>query len=92
MADMDKAEAISLLKAAADQTRAIIELIDQQDRCMDAIRRIHAVRDELHDISLALLDRHLISCVAAAQDRDGCQKVLDDIQVMFWCANRFGLD
>lgn len=89
---MDKADTISLLKMAADQTSAIMGLIDEHDRCVDVIRRIQAVQVELHEISLILLDRHLAACVAAAHDRDHCQEVLDDIRDVFWCANRFGLD
>lgn len=89
---MDGAETISLLKAAADQTSAIMDLIDEHDRCVDVIRRIQAVQVELHEISLILFDRHLAVCIAAAHDSDHCQEVLDDIRDVFWCANRFGLD
>ena len=89
---MDKAETISLLKMAADHVNAILDLIDERDRCIDVIRRIQAVQVELHEISLALLDRHLASCVAAAHDNDNCQEALDNLWDVFCCANRFGLD
>jgi DNA-binding FrmR family transcriptional regulator len=90
---MDKAEAISLLKTAADQVNAILDLIDEHDKCIDVIQRIQAVQVELHEISFALLDRHLTLCVAtaAAHDSDHCREALDAIWDVFCCANRFGL-
>ncbi len=91
--DMDKAEVISLLKTATDQVNAILDLIDEHDRCIDVIRRIQAVQDDLYEISLALLDRHLTLCVttAAAHDSDHCREALDAIWDVFCCANKLGL-
>ena len=90
---MDKAEAIRLLEMAADQVSTIIDLIDEQDRCIDVIQRLQAVQAELHEISLALLDTHFTVCVATAavHDHDLCRQALADIGDVFCYANRLGL-
>ena len=90
--EMDSAEAIGRLRAASFQLHEIVCLIEETDRCVEALRRLHQVQTGLRQVHDGLLESHLAGCLEAlGQSEDRGEAALDGIGEVFCWMNRAGL-
>lgn len=86
---MDRTEAVNGLRIVAEHVNDIVTLLDQEDCSLEAIRRIRSVQAELRQIAVALLEGHLIVCVASTVQAGGCcSNALKDIGDLFGWVNK----
>lgn len=66
-----KARYLARLKRIEGQTRGIHRMVDEDQYCVDIITQISAVTSALENVALALLEDHIVHCVAGAAAVDG---------------------
>ncbi|GEP49125.1 metal-sensitive transcriptional regulator [Microbacterium saccharophilum] len=69
--DDDKQELLARLRRAEGQVRGIARMIDEDVYCIDVLTQVSAATKALESVALALLEDHLMHCVAAATAEGG---------------------
>lgn len=90
---MNNEDAVTRLRVVQDQVLAVVAMLDEPDRCVEAVRRIKSAQQTLNQIAFDLLEQHLTLCVAnvTAQTEGNYLATLADIQELFRWTNRVGL-
>ena len=67
----DKDRYLARLKRIEGQARGIHRMIDEDTYCIDVLTQVSAATKALEAVALALLDDHLMHCVAEATEQGG---------------------
>ncbi len=67
------------LKKVEGQVKGIRNMIEQRKYCIDIINQITAVRRALDGVSLAIMKRHVQSCVSQAIKQNRPKEKIDEL-------------
>lgn len=72
----NKSALLARLRKIEGQVRGVAKMIDDDTYCIDVLTQVSAATKALEAVALALLDDHLMHCVAEATQQGG--QVADD--------------
>lgn len=67
----NKEDILKRLRRAEGQVRGIQRMVEEDTYCIDVLTQVSAVTKALETVALALLDDHLVHCVAEATAEGG---------------------
>jgi DNA-binding FrmR family transcriptional regulator len=67
----NKEDILKRLRRAEGQVRGIQRMVEEDTYCIDVLTQVSAATNALETVALALLDDHLIHCVAEATAEGG---------------------
>lgn len=67
----DKEALLARLRKVEGQVRGVARMIDEETYCIDVLTQVSATTRALEAVALALLDDHLLHCVAQAAEEGG---------------------
>ena len=62
---------LTRLRRVEGQVRGVARMIDEDTYCIDVLTQVSAATKALEAVALALLDDHLMHCVAEATEQGG---------------------
>jgi DNA-binding FrmR family transcriptional regulator len=72
----NKQKVLTRLRRIEGQVRGIEKMVEEERYCIDVLTQVAAAKAALESVSLALLDDHMLHCVAdAIKTGDGTEKV-----------------
>lgn len=79
-----KQEALLRLRKIGGQIKGVHRMVDEEKYCIDIINQITAVRRALDQVSLAVMKRHMESCLSEAiQAREGTSKIDEFMETVY---------
>lgn len=79
-----KQEALLRLRKIEGQIKGVHRMVDQEKYCIDVINQITAVRRALDQVSLAVMKRHMESCLSEAiRAREGTSKIDEFMETVY---------
>ena len=67
----NKEQLLTRLRRAEGQVRGIHRMVEEDTYCIDVLTQVSAATKALETVALALLDDHLVHCVAEAAREGG---------------------
>ncbi len=67
----DKDALLARLRRVEGQVRGVARMIEEDSYCIDVLTQVSATTRALEAVALALLDEHLMHCVAEATEEGG---------------------
>ena len=79
----DKKKILTRLRRIEGQTRGIQRMVDEDKYCVDIMTQIAGVQSALEQVSLLLMENHLLHCVTeAVQEGKGEEKISEIMDVI----------
>ena len=88
---MKNEETLKRLKIISGHLGGVIRMVEDDAYCIDVIRQVQAVQAALNNVSAAILENHLNSCVTNAirgEDPSERERVLKEITDVFETATK----
>ena len=67
----DKDALLARLRRVEGQVRGLARMVEEETYCIDVLTQVSATTKALEAVALALLDDHLMHCVAEASEQGG---------------------
>ena len=67
----DKDALLARLRRVEGQVRGLARMVEEESYCIDVLTQVSATTKALEAVALALLDDHLMHCVAEASEQGG---------------------
>lgn len=79
----DKKKILTRLRRIEGQTRGIQRMVEEEKYCVDIMTQIAGVQSALEQVSLLLMENHLLHCVSdAMQEGRGEEKISEVMDVI----------
>lgn len=83
MEKKDNKAIINLLKTARGQIDGIINMLEEEQYCIDVSKQVLAVQGLMKKANLKILDQHMRSCVRTAmENNEGEEKIEEIIMIL----------
>lgn len=79
MKDMEKTEALNLLKTSRGQIEGIIKMMEDNRYCVDISKQILSVQALLKKANLKIIDQHIKHCVKQAVTEGHGDEKIDEV-------------
>ena len=79
----EKKKILTRLRRIEGQTRGIQRMVEEEKYCVDIMTQIAGVQSALEQVSLLLMENHLLHCVSEAmQEGKGEEKIAEVMEVI----------
>lgn len=79
----DKKKILTRLSKIEGQTRGIQRMVEDDKYCVDIMNQISGIKSALEQVSLLLMENHLLHCVTeAVQEGNGEEKISEVMDVI----------
>ncbi len=81
-----KKDVINRLRSVHGHLQGVLNMVEEDQYCIDVINQVQAVQSALNKVNLILLDNHMHSCVTDAIRSDDAaerERVLGEIRQVF---------
>ncbi len=79
----EKKKILTRLRRIEGQTRGIQRMVEEDKYCVDIMTQIAGVQSALEQVSLLLMENHLLHCVTEAiQEGKGDEKITEIMEVI----------
>jgi CsoR family transcriptional regulator, copper-sensing transcriptional repressor len=79
----EKKKLVTRLRRIEGQTRGIQRMVEEEQYCVDILTQIAGVQSALEQVSLLLIENHLLHCVTEAiQEGNGEEKIAEIMEVI----------
>ncbi len=74
-----KAKVIHRLKISKGHLNKVIEMVENDEYCIDIVHQLLAIQSSLKQIDSLILENHLKTCVSNSIKRGDGKKVIDEV-------------
>ena len=83
-----KKDTLRRLRITEGHLKKIIQMVEEDEYCIDIIQQISAVRNSLKRVEELTLDNHLHSCVVKAIKTDKSETAIQELLLIFKKSNK----